>query len=506
MLLNEMRDAIKKTYEEKIRQMQEELEQNRRDQIHQMANDHRNEVQRLEGDILKLQKEKNELGETIDTIKEESKEKIDGFLQRINECKAAREALIRDHANVLRNKNREIDSLKEENGELKNTINSHTQAQKNRIHNLSSENAQLSSEKEALEVKIGSLKQTYKDGMKQLSLQISDLESLNDDLQIQIADLKNKSKEPSKQLSILKDEYLAKINELTFKKSELQNYKTLVDNFKDKIKNLVALKNQLIADKKNLVNKLEKATEETNATEKYEETRLSPHSELNEIYRKIIGEEANFDNKSEIEINWAKKKHMTLLNALTGSVIPQLDWFILEYIPEKDKTVQKFINNFKFSNLKAFGFNWNFNRLIDVSPYIEGLKQIAKSSEIDSFAICGWTMNSKQVVDAISAAKHSNRINLICWQLIIDEEVNFGDSLDGATFKTLDFEWTGRPEYSDFKSRSHRLENLLRALGKSQAVRDHLKRIWLGESGLDWKVVERMLRDANFNNCEIIGV
>jgi hypothetical protein len=79
---------------------------------------------------------------------------------------------------------------------------------------------------------------------------------------------------------------------------------------------------------------------------------------------------------------------MTLLNALTGSVIPQLDGFYLYSIPEKSKTVQNFISNFKCSKLRNFWFNIkNFIRLIDVSPYIKYLKQIGKSSELYSFEI-----------------------------------------------------------------------------------------------------------------------
>jgi chromosome segregation ATPase len=177
VLMGEMRDAIKETYEEKIRQMQQELEQKRIDQVQKMIDDHRNEVQRLEGSILTLQREKDELSEIIVSIKEESKEKTDGLLQRINECEAMRETLIIDHARTLRSKDKDIHSLKEENGELQDILNSQTQAHKDRIHDLSSKNAQLSSEKDALEVKISTLKQTYKNGMNQLRVQNSYFES-----------------------------------------------------------------------------------------------------------------------------------------------------------------------------------------------------------------------------------------------------------------------------------------------------------------------------------------
>jgi chromosome segregation ATPase len=270
--MDEIKNAIKETYEEKIKQTQQELEQKRIDQVQQMADDHRNVVQRLEGDILELQREKNKLGKIIVSIKAERNKNLMNCLQRINDCDAMREDLIRDNAKALRNKDKEIHSLKEENGELQDTINSQTHAYKYRIHELSSENVQLSSEKEALAVQISTLKQTHKDGMKQFRVQNSDLEGRNDDLHTRIADLKNEKEELSKQLSTTKDELSAKVDELASEKESLQKYKTKVEKYKGKVKIQETLNSQLIADKEELVNKLEKMTKEIKTIEKQKET------------------------------------------------------------------------------------------------------------------------------------------------------------------------------------------------------------------------------------------
>jgi hypothetical protein len=56
---------------------------------------------------------------------------------------------------------------------------------------------------------------------------------------------------------------------------------------------------------------------------------------------------------------------------------------------------------------------------------------------------------------------------------------------------------------SNFKSHPQRLENLLKALGKSQSVRDHLKKIDISKSGLEKKVVDKMLERASLTNCSI---
>jgi hypothetical protein len=109
------------------------------------------------------------------------------------------------------------------------------------------------------------------------------------------------------------------------------------------------------------------------------------------------------------------------------------------------------------------------------------------------------------VTQIISSAKSSNCISLYQCQLLLDDEIDFGDTLDESKFETLNLNYSGGSKYSDFKSNPHRLENLLKALGKSLRVRQNLKQIWLYNSGLDRKTVEQMLKDSQLDNCKIIG-
>jgi hypothetical protein len=110
------------------------------------------------------------------------------------------------------------------------------------------------------------------------------------------------------------------------------------------------------------------------------------------------------------------------------------------------------------------------------------------------------------VTQIISSAKSSNRITLYQCQLLLDDEIDFGDTLDESKFEILDLRNSEGSKYSDFKSNPHRLENLLKALGKSLRVNWNLKQICLSNSGLDKKTVKKMLKDSQLDNCEIYEI
>jgi flagellar biosynthesis/type III secretory pathway chaperone len=101
-----------------------------------------------------------------------------------------------------------------------------------------------------------------------------------------------------------KDEFSAKVGELTFdKKSHEEKYKTKVDKDKGNIEKPETPNNQIITHKEELVDKLEKTTEEIKTIEKHAGIKLLSHFELSEIYCKITGGNVRFDSESTIMIN-----------------------------------------------------------------------------------------------------------------------------------------------------------------------------------------------------------
>jgi hypothetical protein len=195
-----------------------------------------------------------------------------------------------------------------------------------------------------------------------------------------------------------------------------------------------------------------------------------------------------------------------LLRTLSGLNLPKLGNFELINVPEKDERIKNSISTLRYSKLEFFRLKHDGGKLANIGEYTQPLRLLADSSEIEQFSIWNWIVNSEQVTQIISSAKSSNWICLHQCQLLLDDEIDFGDTLDESELELLDLGYSGGPRYSDFKSNPHRLENFLKALGKSLRVRQNLKEISLYNSGLDRKTVEQMLKDSQLDNCKIFYI
>jgi hypothetical protein len=194
------------------------------------------------------------------------------------------------------------------------------------------------------------------------------------------------------------------------------------------------------------------------------------------------------------------------LRTFSGLTLPELNTFELINVPEKDERIRNSISMLRYSKLNNFRFKHDEGKLANIGEYAQALRLVADSSEIEYFIIWNWIVNSEQVTQIISSAKSSNWIHLWQCQLLLDDEIDFGDTLDESKFYGLNLNESGGSKYSDFKSNPHRLENLLKALGKSLRVRQNLKKIYLSNSGLDEKTVEQMLKDSQLDNCKIYQI
>jgi hypothetical protein len=166
-----------------------------------------------------------------------------------------------------------------------------------------------------------------------------------------------------------------------------------------------------------------------------------------------------------------------LLRTLSGLTLPELNNFELRNVPEKGERIKNCISTLSYSKLKYFKFKHDEDKLANIDEYTQALRLLADSSEIKRFIIRNWIVNCEQVTQTISSAKSSNYIYLLKCQLLLDDEIDFGDTLDESKFEYLDLGYSGGPKQSDFKSNPHRLENLLKALGRSLHVRQNLKKI-----------------------------
>jgi hypothetical protein len=84
-----------------------------------------------------------------------------------------------------------------------------------------------------------------------------------------------------------------------------------------------------------------------------------------------------------------------------------------------------------------------------------------------------------------------------------DQEFSFGEALDGAKFKFIDFWRSGRKEFNDFTTHPERLSNILKALGEVEDVRENLQKIMLRKDDIKESKVVQMLKDSNLGHVEV---
>ena len=92
--------------------------------------------------------------------------------------------------------------------------------------------------------------------------------------------------------------------------------------------------------------------------------------------------------------------------------------------------------------------------------------------------------------------KNMEIISFDWWKIQVDSRLDFGASLNGATFRKLGFNNCGKKEYSDFENHPNRLKRIMKALGEVDSVKTHLEELWLYQSGVteklklqDWKKI-----------------
>jgi len=108
----------------------------------------------------------------------------------------------------------------------------------------------------------------------------------------------------------------------------------------------------------------------------------------------------------------------------------------------------------------------------------------------------------------LTLAKHCKYISFTwCW-ITTDEECDFENLLQGSTFSTLDFFYSGQSYFSDWSSDNNvRFVNMIKGLGKVPDVVANLKVLNIKKCGISQEFAERTLEDNNFNleNTKITG-
>ena len=88
----------------------------------------------------------------------------------------------------------------------------------------------------------------------------------------------------------------------------------------------------------------------------------------------------------------------------------------------------------------------------------------------------------------------------------IDSECNFGDTLDGSTFKTLNFHCTGQIGYSNWNLDGREIKNIIEGLAKVASVKQNLKEIYLRNCNITKDVASAILKNGGFDDAKVTGI
>mmetsp|Transcript_2945 Transcript_2945/g.2425 ORF Transcript_2945/g.2425 Transcript_2945/m.2425 type:complete len:135 (+) Transcript_2945:143-547(+) len=120
--------------------------------------------------------------------------------------------------------------------------------------------------------------------------------------------------------------------------------------------------------------------------------------------------------------------------------------------------------------------------------------------KITEFILISELILSREEFEYIlGSAKHCKDITFEWCNITTDEECDFENLLQGSTFETLDFSWTGDSDNSDWSNNNVRFVNIIKGLGKVPDVVANLKRLDLDGCDISQEFAERTLEDNNFD-------
>ena len=120
---------------------------------------------------------------------------------------------------------------------------------------------------------------------------------------------------------------------------------------------------------------------------------------------------------------------MTLLRILSNFKLPEINLFVLNYIPADSEDVKQFMKN-SVSTQKKFYFNCNKQVQIEGCKYFESLKAIAKKIT-DNLLIFYTNFSSNEFCEILSAAKLCKNIYFRYDTIPLDSECDFGSDMEG---------------------------------------------------------------------------
>ena len=115
-------------------------------------------------------------------------------------------------------------------------------------------------------------------------------------------------------------------------------------------------------------------------------------------------------------------------------------------------------------------------------------------------------MGKEEFEDILQSAKHMHTIQFDYCYIEIDSDCNFGDTLDGSTFKKLDFDDSGQSSYSNWNKDGREFKNIIEGLSKVESVKQNLEEIYLGGCNITKDLALKIVKNGGFDDVKVTGI
>jgi hypothetical protein len=205
---------------------------------------------------------------------------------------------------------------------------------------------------------------------------------------------------------------------------------------------------------------------------------------------------------SNFRVNFKHKNNQSFIKMITWLSIPNHGGVNLMGSNLNGSIVKRFLENANLTDLTLFSVNWEEDWQKSIRSYLPSIQMFVQRSDSRISSLSNFDMNLKEFKRTVASFRHSSLVSLKKCILRLDKPFSFHNAMDDAKFKSLNLSHSESALFSDFGSNPHRLENLLKALGEVQTIRDNLFQLIIYNSGISDEKFKALLEDHKLINIK----
>ncbi|CAI2365148.1 unnamed protein product [Moneuplotes crassus] len=117
--------------------------------------------------------------------------------------------------------------------------------------------------------------------------------------------------------------------------------------------------------------------------------------------------------------------------------------------------------------------------------------------------ICWFKISAPQLQKIIASYRHVEDLGICYCKLSLSVVMNFTEALKNFNIKTLSFSYSGRYDYSDWKSNPEELVNLIKGLATSSDLISSLEHFDISYCGISIDKAKRILEENSFGKIQL---